>query len=240
MSFLGDVVAWFTDAARWDGSPSSIPQRLAEHVRLTLVSMVLAALVAVPLGVLLGHLRRYGTLAQNVGNVGRALPSFAILVLGAQLWGISQVFGMSKAAVVALVALAIPPLLTTSYVAVAEVPDTVRSTARAMGMTGSQALWRAELPLAMPLLWAGVRLATLQVVATATLAAVVASGGLGRYIVDGFATQDEPQIVGGAVLVAALALSIEGVLALLSRVVIPRPLQDSRQRWAVAHRKEPR
>ncbi len=229
MSFASEVVDWFTDPARWGDGPSSIPNRLAEHVRLTVVSLAVAVLVALPIGVVLGHLRRFGTLAINVSNVGRAVPSFAILVLGAQLWGISQVWGMSKAAVVTLVALAIPPLLTNSYVALAEVPDEVRSAATGMGMTSAQALVRAELPVAVPLVLNGVRIAALQVVATATLAAVVASGGLGRYIVDGFAIQDYPQVFGGALLVAVLALVTEALLAGTQRALTPVGVRLSRR-----------
>lgn len=229
MSFLTEVWAWFTDGANWTGR-SGIPVRLAEHLWMSVVPVLLAAAVGLPVAVLLGHLRRGGALAMNVSNVGRAVPSFALLVLGAQLWGIGQVWGMPKAALLALFALALPPIVTNAYVGVAEVGDDLRDAAQGMGMTGRQALFRAELPVAVPHVMNGLRIATLQVVATAGLAAVVAAGGLGRYIVDGFAVRDYPQVFAGALLVAVLALTVEGLLALTQRLVTPVGVRLERRR----------
>lgn len=227
--FLGDVVAWFTAEGRWSG-PSGIPTRVAEHLQLSALALVLALAVALPVGLVLGHLRRGGLVAINVSNIGRALPSFALLVLGFQWWGLGETAGVSSSALFALVLLAIPPVVTNTYVGMAEVDPGLRDAARGVGMTGRQALTRVELPVALPLVFAGVRIATLQVVATATLAAVVGSGGLGRFIIDGFAVRDFPQVFGGAALVAALALGVEGVLALLQRALVPAGLRAARVR----------
>ena len=219
MGFLGDLYDWFTTGKHWSGK-FGVPTRLVEHLQLSLIAMVFACLLALPVALVLGHLRRGGTVAINVSNIGRALPSFAILVFGAQLWGIEEVWGLSKAALLALIALGIPPIVTNTYVGMSEVDDSIRDSARGMGMTGWQRLWRVELPVALPTVMAGIRISTLQVIATATLAAVVASGGLGRFIVDGIATRDFPEVFAGALLVAALALTVELGLAVLQRVLV--------------------
>jgi osmoprotectant transport system permease protein len=229
MSFLGQVLDWFAASERWSG-PSGIPTRLVEHLWMALLAVVAALALGLPLGLWLGHRRQLGTLAINISNVGRAIPSFAILVFGAQLWGIEEVAGMSKAALLALFALALPPIVTNTYVGMAEVDDSIREAARGMGMTGTQSLWRAELPVAVPTIMNGIRIAVLQVVATVGLAAVVAAGGLGRYIVDGFAVRDYPQVFGGALLVAVLALSLEGLLSLVQRYATPRGVRLARAR----------
>lgn len=211
MEFLGDVAGWFTTAANWRGT-DGIPNRLSEHLAMSGASMLAALVAALPLGVVLGHLRKGGTVVVNLVNVGRAIPSFALLVLAFFVFGLGP-----EPAFLALVALAVPPILTNAYVGVAEVDPDAREVAVGMGMTGGQVLRRIELPLALPLVMAGIRTASVQVVATATLAAVIAWGGLGRYILDGFAQQDNVKIFSGAVLVAALAVAVELGLALLQR-----------------------
>ena len=216
---LGGVARWFGDGAHWRGS-DGIPHRLAEHVALCGLSLLVAAAVAVPVGVWLGHLRRGGVVAQNVANIGRAIPSFAILVVAVPLVGIG-----SRPAQIALVALAIPPLLTNTYVGMITVDDDVRDAAQGMGMTGLQTVLRAELPLAGPLILAGLRTATFQVIATATLAAEVAWGGLGRFIVDGLAVRDDTEVVCGSLLVIALALAAEAGFALVRRLLVPAALR---------------
>jgi osmoprotectant transport system permease protein len=181
-------------------------------------AVLIALAIALPVGVGLGHAGRGGSAAINVGNIGRALPSFGILVLFAQVFGLRGWPGFgARPALVALVLLGIPPILTNAYVGMRGVDPDVKDAARGMGMTGRQLLSRVELPLALPLAMAGVRTSTVQVVATATLAAVTAWGGLGRYIVDGFAQRDNVQIFAGAVLVGLLALLTELSLALLQR-----------------------
>jgi len=216
---MGDVVEWFTTADHWTGGAGAI-HRLVEHTAMSAGAVALAALLALPLGIWLGHTGRGGALAINVSNVGRAIPSFAILVIAAQVVGIGW-----KPAFLALVVLAIPPMVTNAYVGVREVDADVRESARAMGMTGIQSLFRVELPVAAPLIMAGLRTAAVQVVATATLAALVAWGGLGRFIVDGLAQRDFVQVFAGAVLVASLSILTELALAGVQRLVVPRGLR---------------
>lgn len=225
MSFLSEVVDWFSDEGNWTGQRGVLRQ-LAEHVRMAGVATVAACLLALPVAVWLGHKRRFGTVAVNVSNVGRAIPSFAILVIGTQQFGLLEypVIG-SFTTFLALLALAVPPLVTNGYVAVAEVPDDLRDAARGMGMSDLGVLRRVELPVATPLLMAGVRTAAVQVVATATIAAFVGAGGLGRFIVDGRAVNDQAQIFAGALLVALLSLATEGGLALVQSLVTPRGLR---------------
>ena len=220
MGFLGDVVRWFTTASHWRGDAGAV-HRLTEHVTMSAASVLVAAAVALPLGIWLGHTGRGGALAINVSNVGRAIPSFAILVIAAQVVGIGW-----RPAFVALVALAIPPMVTNSYVGMRGVDDDVREAARGMGMTGRESLWQVELPVALPLVMAGVRTAAVQVVATATIAALVAWGGLGRFIIDGIAQRDFVQVFAGAVLVAALSIVTELALAGVQRLVVPKGLRQ--------------
>ena len=214
MNFLGDVVNWFTDPAHWQGA-NGIPHRVEEHVLMSLAAVIAALLIAVPPSLILGHLRRFGTGAVNISNIGRAIPSFAVLVLGVQVVGIG-----AKPAFIALFVLAIPPLVTNSYVGMAEVDPEIREAAQGMGMTGWQSIRRVEIPIALPVVLAGVRTSAVQVVATATLAAIVAWGGLGRYIVDGLAQRDNVQVFAGAFLVAVLSIFTELSLALVQRLTV--------------------
>jgi osmoprotectant transport system permease protein len=182
----------------------------------------------------LGHRRRLGLLVINVANVGRALPSFAILVLGTQLMGLLEkpVIG-SVSVFVALVALAVPPMVTNTYVGMSEVPDDVRDAARGVGLSDAQMVFRVELPLAVPLIMAGVRTSAVQVVATATIAAQLGFGGLGRFIIDGYALRSSggfTEVLAGAVLVAALALVTEAALGVLQRSLTPKGLRTPRRR----------
>jgi osmoprotectant transport system permease protein len=183
-----------------------------------------AIAIGLPVGLALGHTGRFAFLAVNVSNVGRAIPSFALLVLGVQLFGIG-----AKPAFIALVALAIPPIVTNAYTGVRQVDRDVVEAARGMGMTERGILARVEVPVAMPLVMAGVRTAGVQVVATATLAAVVAWGGLGRYIVDGLAQKDTVQVFGGALIVAVLSMATELGLGLLQRALTPAGLRLNRR-----------
>jgi osmoprotectant transport system permease protein len=219
VDFLADVLAWFATADHWRGT-SGIPHRAAEHVVMSAAAVAAAAALALPAGIWLGHLGRGGALAVNVANVGRAVPSFAILVLAAQAFGIG-----ARPAFVALVALAVPPMVTNAFVGMREVDADVRESAVGMGMRPREVLLRVELPVALPLVLAGVRTAAVQVVATATLAALVAWGGLGRYIVDGLAQRDFVQVFAGAVLVASLSMATELALAGVQRLVVPAGLR---------------
>ena len=229
-SFAGDVVAWFTAREHWEGA-GGVPNRLAEHLGMSATALAISLAIALPLGFVLGHLGRGGFIAINLSNVGRAIPSFALLVLTVQITGIG-----TTPAVVALVALAVPPIVTNTYVGMRGVDPDVREASHGMGMTGWQQLWRVEARLALPLVMAGVRTSAVQVVATATLAAVVASGGLGRFIVDGFASSDYPQVFAGALLVAGLSLFLEVMLGLVEARVAPHRVRlDS----PAAHRAVP-
>jgi osmoprotectant transport system permease protein len=223
VSFFGDVVQWFGDGSHWTGGAGVI-HRTWEHVWLSGVSVLVALAIALPVGLVLGHLGRGGFLAVNLSNVGRAIPSFGLLVLAVEIFGIG-----STPAYVALVALAVPPIVTNTYVGVREVDRDVREAARGMGMNGLQTLRRVEAPMALPLIMAGVRTAAVQVVATATLAALVGSGGLGHYITFGLAAREHVTTFAGALLVALLSVVTEFVLGLLERAVTPhgsrRPAQ---------------
>ena len=219
MPFLSKVVAWFVDPANWQGS-DGIPTRLIEHIEISAEAVVIGALIALPIGITLGHYRRFGNLAINLSNVGRAIPSFAILVVAFQIFGLGNL-----PIIVALAALAVPPMLTNSYVALSEVDPDITEAARGMGYRELAQLLRVEIPLAIPLLMAGIRTSAVQVVATATLAAEIAGGGLGRYIVDGYAQQIYTQVFAGALLVGLLALATEVGLSGLERVLAPRGLR---------------
>lgn len=223
MSFLREVLEWFTDPANWAGV-SGIPNRAFEHIEISVLSLVLASLIAVPAGLYIGRTRRFEFLVVSVANFGRAIPSFAILALALPLTirlGLGLGFWPT---VIALFLLAIPPILTNTYVGVQEIDPDVIEAAAGTGMSGRDLLIKVELPLATPLIVVGLRTAFVQVIATATLAALVAWGGLGRFIVDGFSVRDQPQIFGGALLVAFLAIAVEFVFGLIERIV--RPASD--------------
>jgi osmoprotectant transport system permease protein len=207
-----EVLAWLSDPANWTG-PDGVIARTVEHVGLSAAAVGLACLLAVPWGLWLGYSGRGGTVAINVTNVGRAVPTFAVLVLLA----LGPLGLSSWSTLVALVLFAIPPILTNTYVGVSEVDPDARAAAVGMGMSGRQVLARVEVPLAAPLLLVGVQVATIQVIATATIAALVAGPGLGRIITAGFGLQDEAQVVAGALLVAGLALLTDLAFAALAR-----------------------
>ena len=216
MNFLGRVFDWFTTASHWRGD-AGIPHRLLEHVEISGAAVLTAALIALPIGIGLGHVRKGGAIAVNVANVGRALPSLALLIIFQGFLGIGV-----RPAYAAMVALALPPMLTNSYVGMRDVDRDIREAARGMSMSGMQTMWRVELPLASPLIVAGVRTAAVNVIATATLAAIIAGGGLGRFIVDGLAQRDSPQVFGGSVLVALLSIVTEVSLGRIQRRLTAR------------------
>ncbi len=219
MSFFLSVLQWFATGSHWQG-PTGIPNRLWEHVAMSFAATATAAVLALPVGIGLGHTGRGGNLAINISNIGRAIPSFALLVLALQVFGIG-----ATPAFVALVALAIPPIVTNSYVGIREVDPDVREAARGMGMRERRLLLAVEIPIALPFIMAGIRTSAVNVVATATLAALVAWGGLGRYIIDGFALQDVVQLFAGALLVALLSMGVELSLAALQRLTMPAGLK---------------
>jgi osmoprotectant transport system permease protein len=217
MSAFGDVVAWLTEPDHWHGQ-DGIPVRTWEHLVLSGTSLAVVCALALPLALWLGHIGKGGVLAINVTNIGRAVPVFAVLVLLA----IGPIGLGVTATVIALILFGIPPVLTNAYVGMREVDRDTVEAARGMGMTGWQMLRQVELPLALPLILTGIRLAAVQIIATATLGAFVLGGGLGRFINAGFGRQDQAELVSGAILVAALALTVEGVFELLQRHLDPR------------------
>ena len=221
MSALQDLVAWFTDPAQWTGS-SGIPARLLQHALICAWAMAIAIAVALPAGLWLGHRHRWGTLVTSVGNLGRAIPTFALLIILAS-W--EPVCVSDLAAVIALAVFAIPPILSNAYVGVRDVDTGATDAATGMGMTGRQVLWRVELPLSVPVVAAGIRTSTVQVVATATLAALVGGGGLGRFVVDGFGRQDPTLMFAGVVLVAITCVVVELVGSAVQRALTPRALR---------------
>ncbi len=222
MNLVYDAAAWLADPTHWQGE-GGIPTRLEEHLYVCALSLLVATIVALPVGLLIGHTRRGVWLAVGLANGARAVPSFAVLFIafvftvqwlprsgGLDFWP----------TVVAMVALAVPSILINTYVGVQEVDPDLVEAARAMGMTGRAVLLGVELPLALPAIFGGLRSAAVQVVATATLGAILGLGGLGRYIVDGFAQQDNGQLFAGVVLVAALAVAAEAAFALAQRVTV--------------------
>jgi osmoprotectant transport system permease protein len=217
VGFFLDAWNWLTTGANWQGEDGAT-HRLLEHLYLTAVCLGAACAIALPVALWLGHIGRGGALAVNISNVGRAVPTFAVLVL-LTLGPLGKHGDLPT--IVALVLFAIPPLLTNAYVGMREADRGVVEAARGMGMSGWQMLLRVEVPLAFPLIMTGVRSAAVQVVATATLAALPGGGGLGRIITAGFGTYDTPQVVAGAVLVAVLALLVEGVLLAGERLLDP-------------------
>ena len=220
MNVVNEVLAWLTDPAQWSG-PDGIPVRTLQHLWYSLLATAIAAAIALPIGVYIGHTGRGALFAVNLTNLGRAIPSLGIIILMFTIFG----FGIVPV-LVTLFALAIPPIVTNSYIGVRSVDPDVRQAAEGMGMRGRQVLWQVELPMAMPLIMAGIRTSAVQVVATATLAAFVGLGGLGRYLIDGLAQRDLAEVVAGAILVAVLSLLTELVLGRVQTLVVPRGLAE--------------
>lgn len=215
MNLFLDAWRYFTDGAHW-GGPTGIESRVAQHLWYTLLAVGLSALIAVPLGLVIGHRRRGAALLVGFANAMRALPTLGLLTFLVLLLGLGLVPPM-----LALLTVGIPPLLAGAYAGVANVPADVVDASRAMGMTERQILLRVEVPNAAPILLNGLRGATLQVVATATIAAYVNLGGLGRYIFDGLGLYRYDLVLVGALLVAALALTLDALLALLVWATTP-------------------
>ncbi|MFJ8193215.1 ABC transporter permease [Streptomyces sp. NPDC096094] len=214
MNVLDFVNAFFSDSAHWHGY-DGIPRRLLEHVQYTLMALGLAAAIGLPVGLLTGHTGRGGNAVAFVATAARALPSFGLLVLIAVVVGIGLLPVM-----IPLVVLAIPPILVTTYEAVRSVDPSPVDAARGMGMHESSILLRVELPVALPLVLSGLRSAAIQVVSTATIAAYVSLGGIGRYIIDGLYQRDYEKVVGGATLVALLALVTLAVFWVAGRLAV--------------------
>jgi osmoprotectant transport system permease protein len=220
MNVVNEVIAWLTDPAQWSG-PDGIPVRTLQHLWYSVLATVIAAAISLPIGVYIGHTGRGAVFAVNLTNLGRAIPSLGIIILMFTVFG----FGIAPV-LITLFALAIPPIVTNSYIGVRSVDPDVRQAAEGMGMRGRQVLWQVELPMAMPLIMAGIRTSAVQVVATATLAAFVGLGGLGRYLIDGLSQRDLAQVVGGAILVAVLSLLTELALGRVQTLVVSKGLAE--------------
>lgn len=238
MNFLLDAFAFIFDPGSWAGD-TGIASRLGQHLLITGLSVLFAAVVAVPLGLLIGHTGRGRGAVIALTGAARALPTFGVLTLFV-LIGIQFGFGLSlPPVIVVLVLLAIPSLLAGAYAGVEAVDRLTIDAARAQGMTEWQILRQVELPLALPLLVGGLRSATLQVVATATIAAYVAQGGLGRYLIEGIQSRDYVRAVVGAILVATLALLLDALLAVTQRLVVPRGVSRDAMRTTGSTAKRP-
>jgi len=217
---LNSIGGWLTDPAHWTG-PNGIPQRVLEHLIYSGISLVIAALIAIPLGVIVGHSGR-AKWTVSLANSLRAVPSLGLLFAVALWLGpkIASSLAYVIPSVIVLVLLAVPPILSGTYAGIQGVDPAARDAAMGMGMRGGEVLRKVELPCALPLLLSGVRSATLQVIATATIAASISLGGLGRYLIDGLSVSDYAEMASGAILVAALALVMDGILSIVQRTAV--------------------
>lgn len=209
MSVISDTADWLTDSVNHSGT-DGIPNRLVEHLGYTAETIAIAGVIAIPIGLWIGHTGRFRGVAVAITGALRALPTLGLLTAMALIVGIGL-----TAPLIALVVLAVPPLLAGAYAGVESVDRQTIDAARAMGMTELQILRKVEIPLALPIIVGGVRSSVLQVVATATVAAYVGLGGLGRYVIDGQAISDYAQMAGGSVLVIAMALVLDGIFGSL-------------------------
>ncbi|MVU81956.1 ABC transporter permease subunit [Nocardia sp. ET3-3] len=215
MSLFLDAWHFLTDGSNWSG-PTGIGRRLLEHLYYSLLAVGFSAVIAVPIGLLIGHTRRGSALIVGFANSMRALPTLGVLTFVVLLLGL----GLTPP-LLALLTVGMPPLLAGAYAGIANVDPTVVDASRAMGMSEPRVLFQVELPNSLPVLLSGLRAATLQVVATATIAAYVNLGGLGRYIFDGISLYRYDKVLVGAILVAALALALDGLLAFAVWLSVP-------------------
>jgi osmoprotectant transport system permease protein len=225
---IGQAIGWLSDPAHWQG-PNGILVRLVEHVALSGVALAVAALIALPAGAWIGHTGRLTRLAVNAANIWRALPSLAVIALVLPLTAMidPQAGFRLYPTLVAMVVLALPPMLVNTYSGISGVERELVEAARGQGFAEAQLLARVELPLALPVIATGIRSGAVQVIATATLGAIFGFGGLGRYLVDGIAQRDAGQLLGGVILVAALVIGVDALFALLQRQLTPRPLRGA-------------
>jgi osmoprotectant transport system permease protein len=218
MDLISGIVAWFTDPANWQG-PAGIPTRVAEHLALSAAALVIAAVIGLTAGIWVGHTGRGANLAANLASIGRALPTLAVMAVVLPVTAAIDPQAGFKLypALIALVVLAIPPLLVNAYAGIRGVDREIVEAGVASGMGGREVLWRIEIPVAVPVILAGIRSGASQIVATATLAAVFAGPGLGRYLVEGYAQLDYPMMWAAVILVGALFGAVEIVLAVVQR-----------------------
>jgi osmoprotectant transport system permease protein len=219
MSFFTYAWDWVTTDAHWHGQ-DSIPYQVLAHLGYSGISLLIAAVIAVPAGIAIGHTGRGAVVVVNVANAWRAIPTLGLLILFTVDLGFSFLTWL-----VPLAVLAVPPILVNAYEGVAGVDPGVRDAARGAGMTAWQQVTRVEVPIALPLILVGLRTGAIFVVATATIAAYIGIGGLGRFIIDGLASSDYGQVAGGALLVIMLAVVVLIVFAVLARLVVPAGLR---------------
>jgi osmoprotectant transport system permease protein len=226
MSLIQDTIAWLTDPANWSG-PGSIPVRLGEHLSISAASLVIALAIALPIGLYIGHTGRGTRLAINSANVWRALPSIALMAIVLPITAAIDPQAGFKIypVVIAMVVLAVPPILVNSYAGVSNVDRDVVESGRGQGMSEGQVLRKIEVPLAMPVIVTGIRSGAVQILATATLGAIFGFGGLGRYLVDGFSQGDDGQVWGGVLLVSGLVIATDLLFAVLQRALTPRGIK---------------
>lgn len=220
MGFLTFAVDWLKSPQQWSG-PDGIPIRVLQHLQYTVLSLLIAVAIALPIGMLIGHFNRGGFAAINTANVWRAIPTLGLLILMVVLLGFSPLTWL-----IPLVVLAIPAILVNTYEGIAGVDPDLKDAARGMGMTQWQVLWRVEVPVAIPLIMLGLRTAAIFVVATATIAAEIGLGGLGRYIIDGLAANNYGEVAGGAAVIVVLALAVQVIFVGLRRLVVPAGLRE--------------
>jgi osmoprotectant transport system permease protein len=221
VSFFSFAFQWLGRAANWSGS-DGVPARLLEHIEYTALAMLISMVIGLPIGVAIGHTGRGALGVIGTVNVWRALPTLGLLILAFVLSN-----GANWAWLVPLVALAIPPIVVTTYEAVRAVDPALKDAAAGMGMTQWQVLFRVELPVGLPLILVGLRTAAIQVIATVTIAAYISLGGFGRYINDGLASNDYQEVAGGALLVVVLALLVQFAFVGLSRSVVSSGLRKA-------------
>jgi osmoprotectant transport system permease protein len=216
VNLIDYAVHWFGTAANWSG-PDGIPARLLQHLSYSGLALLIAAAIGIPLGLVLGHTGRGAFAVINLANAARAVPTLGLLTLVVVAVSIGVL-----PVLVALIALAVPPILVNTYEGIRTVDPELTDAAHGMGMTGPQVLLRVRFPVALPLVFLGLRLAAIQIVSTATIAAYVGLGGLGRFIIDGIERQDYASTVGGAVLAVLLALLAEVVFVVAARLLVSR------------------
>lgn len=222
MTFFADTIGWLTNPVNWDG-PNGIPARLTEHIQMSVVVMLIAIAIALPVGLYIGHTRRGVSIAVGLANIGRAVPTFAMMGIIApftQAFDPGNGFGLYPT-LLAMIILGIPPILVNTYAGVDEVDRDLVEAARGMGFRGTQVLRDVEVPLALPVIVGGIRSAAVQVIATTTLGAIFGIGGLGRFVVDGIAQNDNGMLFGGVVLVAGLAMLSELLLSRIQQLLDP-------------------
>jgi osmoprotectant transport system permease protein len=231
MNIVSETLAWLADPAHWQG-PDGIPNRLSEHILISGLSLAIALAIALPVGMWVGHTGRFSSIAVNAANLGRALPSLAVIAIVLPITtAIDPQAGFRfYPTLIAMVVLAIPPILVNAYAGISGVERDLVEAARGVGMRERQILFSVEIPVAISVIVAGIRLAAVQIIGTATLGAIFAFGGLGRYLVDGIAQNDDLMIFGGVVLVAALAIATEVVFSIFQRLASSPGLRLEQQR----------